>query len=147
MMRLGGREKRDRAIVIGGSIAGLLAARVLADRYRDVLLLERDPLDEAADRRGIPQGRHSHVLLASGSRVLESLFPGITEELVGSGATSGDVGQNVRWFFEGALFCRFESGIEGFVMSRSFLERIVRERVRRIANVRIRDATNVDSLS
>jgi flavin-dependent dehydrogenase len=53
--------ERDRAIVIGGSMAGLLAARVLSDHYREVMLIERDSLPPGAQqRRGVPQGRHTH---------------------------------------------------------------------------------------
>ena len=141
-------SERNRAIVMGGSMAGLLTAKVLAGHFNDVLLVERDALEDSLEfRRGVPQGHHTHVLLASGSRVLDSLFPGMSEELTEAGATSGDVGENVRWFLEGALLCRFASSIEGFGMSRPFLERIVRARVRNSSNLRIADRINVDNLS
>ena len=65
------------AVVIGGSMAGLLAARVLADRYENVVLVERDSLATAGEnRRGVPQGRHTHGLLAGGREALENLFSG-----------------------------------------------------------------------
>ncbi len=129
-------------------MAGLLAARVLSDYFRDVLLLERDRLaDIIASRRGVPQGLHTHVLLGSGSRILESLFVGISRELTEAGATSGDVGKNVRWFLGGALLSRFTSSIEAFGMSRPLLERIVRTRLRATPNVRIRDDSSVDGLA
>ena len=52
-------ESRDRAVVLGASMGGLLAARVLADFYRNVTVVERDCLpDEPANRRGVPQGKH-----------------------------------------------------------------------------------------
>ncbi len=79
---------RDRVVVLGASMAGLLAARVLADRYTEVVLVDRDDLtghDAAGGhrdtRRGVPHGEHLHNLLAAGLLVLEELFPGITEEL------------------------------------------------------------------
>jgi flavin-dependent dehydrogenase len=57
----------DRAVVLGGSVAGLLAARVLADAYAEVIVVERDQLPSAAaHRRGAPQSRHIHGLLARG---------------------------------------------------------------------------------
>jgi heterodisulfide reductase subunit A-like polyferredoxin len=48
----------ERAVVVGGSVAGLLATRVLADAVDEVLLVERDAwLDVPDHRRGVPQGR------------------------------------------------------------------------------------------
>ena len=76
-------------------MAGLLAARVLADRVDEVTIVERDELpDEPASRKGVPQGRHAHGLLPSGEMVLRDLFPGITEDLEAGGAqrtTAGTV--------------------------------------------------------
>jgi len=61
---------RDRAIVMGGSIAGLAAARVLSEHFREVILVERDQFGAVGEhRRGIPQGRHTHSLLAGGLRL------------------------------------------------------------------------------
>ncbi len=60
-----------RAIVIGASVAGLLAARVLADHYDEVVVFERDELSEhAAPRKGTPHAIHPHGLPASGLQVL-----------------------------------------------------------------------------
>ena len=74
---------QDHAVVLGGSIAGLLAARVLADAYAEVMVLDRDVLAPGvAPRRGAPQGRHIHGLLARGQLALEELFAGLTAELV-----------------------------------------------------------------
>ncbi|MFB6161636.1 MAG: tryptophan 7-halogenase [Haloferacaceae archaeon] len=65
------------AVVVGGGIAGLLAARVLADGFEGVTLVERDPLpDEPVPRRGVPQSRHIHVMLEAGRATLEDLFRG-----------------------------------------------------------------------
>src|SRR3954470_19056678 len=75
------------AVVVGGSMAGLLTARVLSDRVDHVSIVERDALPEtAADRKGVPQGRHAHGLLPAGERVLRDLFPGLVDELVAGGA-------------------------------------------------------------
>ena len=89
---------RQRAIVIGASIAGLLAARVLSERYPDMLLLERDPLPEqAAPRKGTPQAVHPHGLLARGLQVIEELFPGFTDTLVARGASPATSGLTWPW--------------------------------------------------
>ena len=70
------------AVVVGGSMAGLCAARVLADRFDRVVVIDRDTLPEGPDARGqVPQGRHPHLLLPAGAWLLERWFPGIAEEL------------------------------------------------------------------
>ena len=79
------------AVVLGASMAGLLAARSLSEFFDAVTVVERDPLpdilpDQGAVRRGVPQGRHLHGLLPRGAQVLEELFPGILDELVLDGA-------------------------------------------------------------
>ena len=100
-------NEHRHAIVIGGSMAGLLAARVLAEHYEQVTLVERDGLPVSREpRRGVPQGRHTHGLLASGRNVLETLFPGISSQLITAGAVTGDILRDVRWFFEGACDVR-----------------------------------------
>ena len=77
----------DHAVVLGGSFAGLLAARVLAESYVRVTVVERDPLPAAGGhRRGVPQGRKAHALRARG----RELFEGFTDELVAGGALIGD---------------------------------------------------------
>src|SRR5215472_16641960 len=82
MRRLG-----DHAVVLGASMGGLLAARVLADAYRQVTIVERDPLPESAqDRKGVPQGRHAHALLARGAQILDELFPELLADLVADGS-------------------------------------------------------------
>lgn len=53
MKKIGGQ-----AVVLGGSMSGLLAARVLADAYEQVTVVERDVLPEAGmPRKGVPQAR------------------------------------------------------------------------------------------
>jgi 2-polyprenyl-6-methoxyphenol hydroxylase-like FAD-dependent oxidoreductase len=87
------RQLGERAIVIGASIGGLMAARVLADFYCSVLLVERDRFpDSPQNRRGVPQGRHSHLLMRRGSLAMSELFPGVLDELVASGAPVWDDG-------------------------------------------------------
>jgi 2-polyprenyl-6-methoxyphenol hydroxylase-like FAD-dependent oxidoreductase len=122
------------AVVIGASMAGLLAARVLADRFDQVTVLDRDDLPDGADsRKGVPQGRHAHGLLASGELVLRDLFPGLMEELVTAGAERVTVRQ-VRWWQYGGyrVAC---SAPEGTFLSRPFLEAAVRHRVLSLPNV------------
>jgi 2-polyprenyl-6-methoxyphenol hydroxylase-like FAD-dependent oxidoreductase len=78
---------RTQAIVVGASMAGMLAARVLSDIFERVIVLERDTLPEGPQLRpGVPQARHLHALLPRGRRILEKNFPGITSELESAGA-------------------------------------------------------------
>lgn len=140
-------DGRNEAIVIGASMAGLLAARVLADEYRRVTILERDSLPAGRDhRRGVPQDKHTHGLLASGRESLESLFPGIGDELVATGAIAGDILGDTIWFMERGCHCKTTSGLRGLLMSRPFLEGIVRERVRKLPNVTFRENEDVVGL-
>src|SRR5260370_32737902 len=83
--------RRRHAVVVGGSLGGMLAARVLSDHFEHVTLLERDRFPETpAARKGLPQGRHAHGLLERGRRVLERYLPGLTGELVRAGADAPD---------------------------------------------------------
>jgi 2-polyprenyl-6-methoxyphenol hydroxylase-like FAD-dependent oxidoreductase len=133
-----------RAIVIGASMGGLLAARALADHYGEVTVVERDVLPDTYEpRKGVPQGRHTHGLLARGREVLEQLFPGFTEEMVAQGATTGDIVDKVLWFNHGFYLCNAPSKMLGLAISRPMLEGSVRRRVLQLPNVRLRERCNV----
>jgi 2-polyprenyl-6-methoxyphenol hydroxylase-like FAD-dependent oxidoreductase len=126
----------DHAVVIGGSMAGLLAARVLAEAYARVTVVDRDDLaPSGAPRRGVPQGRHIHALLAGGQQALEELFPGLTRELAAHGAPVGDVLGDARLLFGGHRLARAEAGLTVVSASRPLLEERVRARVRALPRV------------
>jgi 2-polyprenyl-6-methoxyphenol hydroxylase-like FAD-dependent oxidoreductase len=77
---------REHAVVIGASIAGMCAARVLSDHYDKVTVFERDDLpDRPGNRAAVPQGRHVHLLMARGAAEFEALFPGILDDMVAAG--------------------------------------------------------------
>src|SRR5262245_37027289 len=101
-----------RAIVIGGSIAGMLTARVLADHFDRVIVIERDRLpDQLAPRRGTPQARHLHVLLERGRQILEQLFPGLSQDLVSEGASLLDTATDFSILNPAGWAVQFQSGI------------------------------------
>lgn len=136
----------ERAIVLGASMGGLLAARVLADFFRTVTVVDRDELpDEPANRRGVPQGRHPHVLLARGAQTLGELFPGILDELVAGGAPVWDDGELSKLYISVSGHLMPRSGKTAadpkltalYQSSRSFLECHVRRRVQAIENVTV----------
>jgi len=123
-------RSEGHAVVLGGSIAGLLAARVLADAYDQVTVVDRDELPPGGSlRRGAPQARHIHALLARGQQALEQLFPGFTAELVAHGAPTGDVLGDARLLFGGHRLARTETGLVALSASRPLLEDRVRARV------------------
>lgn len=136
----------NHAIVIGGSMAGLLAARVLSDHFTRVTLVERDPLEGATPRKGVPHGRHAHGLLAQGQRILEQLFPGLGDDLIAAGASSVDLMDDVRWYQPGGYRMRGASDIRGLSLSRPLLEAGIRRRVLAFPNVTVRTAAEVTGL-
>ena len=103
-------KRHGRAVVIGGSMAGLLAARVLSDHFNQVTILERDAVhDRPESRKGQPQTRHLHGLLARGKLVTEALFPGLGDDLLAGGAIPADAGADARWFQYGGYRVQCES--------------------------------------
>jgi 2-polyprenyl-6-methoxyphenol hydroxylase-like FAD-dependent oxidoreductase len=137
-----------RAIVVGAGMGGLAMAGALAGAFERVLVLERDSLPaDASDRRGVPQGRHVHLLLAGGQRALGELFPGFDDDLAGAGAVTIRMGLDLRTERPGYdPFPQRDLGIDGFATSRPLLEWLVRERVRALDNVELRADCRVDGL-
>lgn len=132
-----------RAVVLGASMAGLLAARALADAYDEVTIVDRDLLPTApAQRRGVPQGRHAHALLAKGRQVLDELFPGLSDEMLAAGALGGDLLGGIRWLISDHRFSRTDIGQPMLFASRPFLEMKVRARVQALPGIRF--ATGYD---
>lgn len=129
---------RNHAVVIGASMAGLLAARVLSETYDRVTVLDRDTwADRPEPRGGVPHGRHAHGLLARGREVLDKLFPGLTDHLVRDGAVVGDLQGQVRWYFASGSLAPSVSGLRGLAVSRPALEHEVRRRVGALRGVTI----------
>jgi 2-polyprenyl-6-methoxyphenol hydroxylase-like FAD-dependent oxidoreductase len=137
----------QHALVIGASMAGLVAARVLSERFAHVTIVERDTLPPiGVNRRGVPQGWHGHGLLASGLGQLVRLFPTLLADLTEAGAIEGDVVGRVRWFQHGRYKAKFRSGLNGLLLSRALLEGMVRRHVRALPNVGLVDGTHVAGL-
>jgi 2-polyprenyl-6-methoxyphenol hydroxylase-like FAD-dependent oxidoreductase len=140
-------SNREHALVLGGSIAGLLAARVLADRYAQVTVVERDRLPSGAEhRRGVPHGHHVHGLLPRGLQILEDLLPGLTAQLVSAGGLVGDILADCRWYLNGRLLRRAGAGLTALSASRPLIEATIRERVCALPNVTVLDGHDVTGL-
>jgi 2-polyprenyl-6-methoxyphenol hydroxylase-like FAD-dependent oxidoreductase len=147
-MTIVGRNIGDHAVVLGASMAGLLAARLLAEAYREVTLVERDALTGVPEpRRAVPQGPHIHGLLAKGQQALEELFPGFTKELAASGVPVGDFGTSLSWYFKGRMIQKIETGLVCISAGRPLLEEEIRDRVRALSNVRFLDETDIVGLT
>ena len=130
----------ERAVVLGGSIAGLCAARVLADGFAEVVVVERDPLPDApTDREGAPQTSHPHALLGAGQATLADLFPGFGEDLAAEGGLIVDVTRQLVEYQKGGYLASGDERTPSYCASRPLFEHVVRERVRARSNVRIRD--------
>src|SRR5918998_2350918 len=131
-------QQTGHAVVVGASMGGLLAARALSDVYDAVTVVERDVVEAGpVARRGVPQGRHPHGLLARGREVLEDFFPGLTDELVDLGAQTTDLQAGFRWINGGRLLCQEPSGLLGLGVSRLLLEARGRARVLALPSVRL----------
>lgn len=139
--------QRDHAVVIGASVGGLIASRMLCRHFRKVTLIERDRLPtEAEQRRGVPQGRHAHALLSSGLGVFDRVFPGFADELIAAGGVPGDPAWNGRWFQEGGYMRRCHSGIRGVMASRPLIECTLRRRVLATPNLQLAEETDALAL-
>jgi len=140
--------KGQAAIVVGAGIAGLCAARVLADHFERVTVLERDSLPSSASARpGVPQGRHAHALSVGGQRALEQLFPGFENDLVLAGAVPVRSGLDVRVERPGYdPYPRRDVGLTAMAASRALIEFLLRRRVEQHPAVSFRTGCRVLAL-
>lgn len=139
---------RKHAAVIGGSIAGLWAARVLSDHFEQVTVIDRDHFPATPEaRRGVPQGRQVHVLLVRGQQILDQLFPGITAELKADGVSM------IRWTEEtytygtnGKWGLPTPFGYETMACSRNLMEWHIRRRLAQNPKIRFVEGRQVVGL-
>lgn len=144
-----GDTSSNQVVVLGASMAGLLAARILSERFERVVVIERDVLPPIGEhRRGVPHGRHLHGLHPRGREILDELFPGFTACLTAGGAVSCDVLGDLRWQLSGYQLRQADIGLPGLFASRPFLEGHVRAMVRELPKSRFsRSARSAASLS
>ena len=132
------------AVVLGGSLAGLLAARVLADHFEHVTLIERDIYtDNCETRRGIPQANHVHGLLVRGRQIIEELFPGVQDEMIAAGAPVVDMANEIAWFTRAGWGVRFPSEFNVLAFTRPLLDLHLRRRLSQNPRIQILDNTDV----
>ncbi|MBB3665568.1 2-polyprenyl-6-methoxyphenol hydroxylase-like FAD-dependent oxidoreductase [Prauserella sediminis] len=132
----------DHAVVLGGSIAGLLSAAALAPRAHRITVVDRDPLplegpDAQVARRGVPQGDQIHHLLMRGQERIEELLPGIGDELLALGCEKYDDVADFSQFVDGAWRMRIQSDLKVTMFRRPLFEWAIRRRVLALSNVTV----------
>jgi 2-polyprenyl-6-methoxyphenol hydroxylase-like FAD-dependent oxidoreductase len=141
-----GTFDRHHAVVIGGSMTGLLAARVLSEHFEQVTIIERDRLTgDAEARKGVPQGRHVHNLRACGVAIMAEYFPDLFPTLAQDGAIPVRP-EDLRWNQLGVWMMPVPSPVKALFQSRPFLEQHVRDQLAARDNVRTIDACEVSQL-
>lgn len=145
----------QHAIVIGGSLAGLMTARVLAGHFDRVTILERDTIDaQPAPHKSIPQGNHLHSLLLGGQQVMSALYPGFTDKLEALGSVRARQGKEFTFYFPdgkaywvtGTVREPRDMGFDLFCQSRGLLEYCVRQCTRELPNVQFESESIVQTL-
>lgn len=133
----------EHAVVIGGSVAGLLAASAAAKHFQRVTVLERDELAEGpVTRKGVPQGNQIHILLPIGGEVIEELLPGILHELVEEGCSEYNCTSDIPALSGFGWYPRITLAALNVVgFRRPLIEWIIRRRLLDLDNVGLRHAT------
>ncbi|MEU5722228.1 FAD-dependent oxidoreductase [Micromonospora sp. NPDC047738] len=124
-----------KAVVLGGSVAGLLAARVLSDHAESVVIIDRDDLQVSGERPGVPQGTQLHALLPGGFLQLERLFPGFREQALAQGAIEAPPAAR-RNYLDGRRKVVVPDDADSLAGSRPLLEGLIRQQVLRLPNVK-----------
>jgi pimeloyl-ACP methyl ester carboxylesterase/2-polyprenyl-6-methoxyphenol hydroxylase-like FAD-dependent oxidoreductase len=142
------RRIGEHAVVIGGSVGGLLAARSLTEAYERVSVVERDALPAGLrGRKAVPQGRHPHALLPHGQACLDALLPGFSAELAAAGAPSCAALEEMRFVIGGHQLARASTGASTTLASRPFIEGHVRQRIRGLPQVALIDGCDALGLT
>ncbi|MDG5818203.1 hypothetical protein [Natronococcus sp. A-GB7] len=141
-------------------MAGLVTARVLADAFSEVTVIDRDSFPtEPIPRRGVPQGPQPHALWESGRATLEDLFPGFSEELLAAGAVTSELGNDFKIHSQGDFLAPGTERHSMYFATRPVFEHLVRQRVSTLDHVDIRaqcqfieylvddDATSIEGIA
>ncbi|MFZ7759246.1 FAD-dependent monooxygenase [Bacillus thuringiensis] len=137
----------NKAIVIGGSMAGKFAAKALSTSFKEVIILEvGEKWDGKASRKRVPQSNHPHVLLKGGEKAIEELFPTITNELIEAGSIINNFTRDLKWHQFGLWKQPFIGEVHMIQQSRPLLEWHIQKRIHQISNITIKYETLVKGL-
>ncbi|MFI5617881.1 pyridine nucleotide-disulfide oxidoreductase [Streptomyces sp. NPDC051567] len=126
---VGAGPPAPRAVVLGGGLAGMLAAAALS-AHADVTIVDRDGFpDSAAPRRGSPQARHAHLLWSGGMEAIEELVPGTLRRLLERGAHRTALPTGMVALSPHGWFRRWHESHYMVLASRDLLDWTVRESV------------------
>jgi len=136
-------DRHGTAVVLGGSMAGLCAARALHDWFESVVVLERDTFPAQPEiRDGAPQTGQPHAMLEAGRVTLGDFFPGFSEELLDAGGLELDMSGDVIWYDQGGVVADPDAPLPALYASRPLFEHVVRDRVRALDRVTLRSQCN-----
>ncbi|WP_144649488.1 FAD-dependent oxidoreductase [Bacillus cereus] len=137
----------NKAIVIGGSIAGKLAAKALSTTFQEVIIIEAgEKWDGKASRKRVPQSNHPHVLLKGGEQAIEELFPTITNELIEAGSVVNNFTRDLKWHQFGLWKQPFTGEVHMIQQSRFLLEWHIQKRIDQVSNITIKYETLIEGL-
>ncbi|CAM3944696.1 glutamate synthase [Bacillus luti] len=137
----------NKAVVIGGSLAGKLAAKALSTTFKEVIIIEAgEKWDGKASRKRVPQSNHPHVLLKGGEKAIEELFPNITNELIEAGSIVNNFTRDLKWHQFGLWKQPFIGEVQMIQQSRLLLEWHIQKRIDQILNITIKYETLVEGL-
>ncbi|MFJ9776319.1 FAD-binding monooxygenase [Kitasatospora sp. NPDC101157] len=138
---------RGTAVVIGGGLAGVVAAWALRGFAERILVVERDRYpDEPVFRAGVPQGRHAHLVLEAGHRALEELMPGINEELRAAGAHRVSTSGDLKWLSSAGWMIDYPARMSFLSCTRPVLDKLVLDRVRTEPSIEFLEGADVVGL-
>ncbi|MDA2272619.1 glutamate synthase [Bacillus thuringiensis] len=137
----------NKAIVIGGSMAGKFAAKALSTSFKEVIIIEAgERWDGKSSRKRVPQSNHPHVLLKGGENAIEELFPNITNELIEAGSIINNFTRDLKWHQFGLWKQPFIGEVHMIQQSRPLLELHIQKRIHQISNITIKYETLVKGL-
>ncbi|MFJ3219602.1 FAD-dependent oxidoreductase [Kitasatospora sp. NPDC086801] len=138
---------RGTAVVIGGGLAGTVAAWALRGSAERIVVVERDRYPaEPTFRAGVPQGRHAHLVLEAGHRALEEMMPGIKQELAEAGATRVAVSGDLKWLSSAGWMAQYPAQLAFLSCTRPVLDKAVLDRVRAEPSIEFLEGVDVVGL-